>query len=167
MNTAKAMTILVVMAVGLSGAAAVAADDRAPASTVALDVGDGVRAVGSGSGERINIQGNNTETISFARNEPFHLRHGMVCIPDEPLFDQCMGDGTNIQFFVVRRGATLGRLQSTLVEEVGEDGSVLRQWVVDFPDGWAAKGFHTFGAIWMFNKRVEMTAAVTVRFVDS
>lgn len=37
-------------------------------------------------------------------------------------------------------------------------------WLVNFPDG-MPRNPHTFGAVWMLNREVQLTAAVTVKFV--
>jgi len=166
-TTGKALVSLVVLALGLSGASTVAADETAPERGPILDPAITTRVVGLGTGERINILENDGQTITFKRNQPFYIQHGWGCYPDDPTFGICMGPGTNVFFYIVKKGESFRRLQSTYFEVPAEDlcpGCIWRQWVVEFPDG-MPRNPQTFGTTWMLNRWVELTAAVTVRFV--
>jgi len=166
-TTSKVLVSLVVLALGLSGASTVAANETARATGPILDPAITTRVVGLGTGERINILENDGQVITFKRNQPFYIQHGWGCYPDEPTFDICMGPGTSVQFYIVKRGETLRALRATYFEVPAEDlcpECIWRQWVVEFPDG-MPRNPQTLGAIWMLNRRVELTNWVTVRFV--
>ena len=152
----KVLMVLLVLCVGSSGATTVGADDGDTTGAVVLDTGADARVTGS-IGVHIHIAANNGKTIKFPQGEPFHFTHGFDCSVEN--YNPCYSNKTKVHYYWIKGGIKLIPLKATLVEE----GSS-RQWLVNYPEGMSTNTLQTFGAVWIFNRKVRGTSAMTVKF---
>jgi hypothetical protein len=105
-------------------------------AVVALPAGAGQK---ERIGERINLVAGTPAT--FPANQPFHIAHGWLQIPDRSDYN-----AVGKTDFTLEVDGPL--VDADFIERASEDERLRRTWVHNFPEGLPA-GTHTFTARWL------------------
>jgi hypothetical protein len=146
----RLLAVVVVLAVGVSGAVAVTAAE--PESTPYL-------------GEKIDLIVHDGKMIKFPPNEDFHIVHGFACEKAAPEYRGCMGPRTNFTLIQVTRNGVARVMRTTYLEEETKTHTS-RRWYMNFPGGFRG-GDRTFAGVWnMAGVPEPLSAAVKMRFKE-